>query len=114
MRIEQIAIDYANNRKALLKCKDELYKYNFGLWYVDEKLHDSLHEVMQSIREIYRTDFGGWDGWVNAVIHSEYDEKTPEYEVATIYDERRKLNIEAGKIKRRLYDAGIGLINENN
>ncbi len=114
MNIEQIAIDYANNRKALLKCKDELYKYNFGLWHIDEESFDSLHECMQSIRGIYNTDFGGWDGWISAVTHSEYEEDSNEYKVAVIYDERKRLNIEAGKIKRRLYDAGMRLLNEAN
>jgi len=106
-KYQQIIIDYASNRKAL-----SVIKKNIQALFVDKK-GDYSHIDLSDFREAWYSDDDEypsprWEGWVRAVEVEDHEPK--QLELAKLYDERTKINREAGQLKRNMCAYGRWLI----
>lgn len=107
-KYQQIIFDYASNRKALSVIKKKIESL-----FVDEQ-GKYKHIDLSEFREDWYSDSGDgysvprWEGWIAAVEIQEHEPK--QLELAKLYDERTKINREAGQLKRNMCAYGRGLI----
>ena len=118
---DQIAIEYAKNRAELKAVKAEIQEL---LWPIEsdgtlvfceqgESLKDKMDDLFQNWFDPgdYGYEGEGWPegGWVTVVAES--DETDPDaLQLAALWDRRKNILREAGKIKRAFWARGAKLL----
>lgn len=101
-------IKYAQNRMELKRIKHKLHLIFFDDGRHNEQLEISMKNHRKSFYEEYP---GYWAGWVACMDHNDIIDGI-EMEVSILWDKKRKLIQEAGKIKRAIYAEGARRIKE--
>ena len=106
-----LSIEYAKNRIALKEIKKKISSFYSE---TDEdgnfSNYDDLVNLLPARAIWYECNPGAnWPGWVVVLEH--FEEFTEaDMGVAKLLDERKKIIIEGGKIKQRIYAEGIRLM----
>ena len=120
--LEQIAIEYAKNRAEFRKVKSEIQEL---LWPIDKNGRLVLSEQGGTLKDKMDKYFKNWfdcgdyecgvswpdGGWITVVDES--DETDPDViRLASLWEQRKTILREAGKIKRAFWARGAMLLRQ--